>query len=84
MGSEETTVTTRIGSSPAMTKSWSLSTDSKATFYPGSPVSFIKGLMAADTLVAQATPYSESPVTVTFPITGLTDKIAPLRAACGW
>jgi type VI secretion system protein VasI len=84
LGSDEVAVTTRIGREPASRKSWTLSTDNQASFYPGSPIGFIKQLMAADTLVAMTTPYSESPVTATFAIAGLSEKIEPLRKACGW
>ena len=84
LGSDEATVTTRIGREPASKKAWTLSTDNQASFYPGSPVGFIKQLMAGDTLVAMTVPYNESPVTATFVISGLADKIEPLRKACGW
>lgn len=84
MGSDAVDVTTRIGHGGAITTSWSLSTDNKATFYPGSSVKFIKSLMEADTLVVSATPYSESPVIAIFPLAGLSEKITPLQTACGW
>lgn len=84
VGLDESTVTTRIGRAPATKKAWSISTDNKATFYPGSPVTFIKELLAADTLIAATTPYNESPVTAVFRLTGLAEKIQPLRTACKW
>jgi type VI secretion system protein VasI len=77
-------VTSRVGSSAADTRAWSLSTDSQATFYPENPVAFIKKLSDAEKFVAQVTPYSESPSTAIFDIRGLTEAIAPLRGTCKW
>lgn len=78
-------VTTRIGDQDARNRKWSLSTDSQATFYPGGgDISFIKRLMDSDRLVAQVTPYNESPVTAVFDIRGLEEEIEPLREACNW
>jgi type VI secretion system VasI family protein len=84
MGSEEVSVTTRVGKGAARTRTWNTSTDNVATFYPGRPVEFIKELMSVDTLVLRATPYGESPITAVFEVRGLTEKAAPLQAACGW
>lgn len=84
LGMDQTTVTTRIGTDPAQKFSWGISTDYKSTFYSGSPISFIKALMKADKLIAQLTPYGESPVIATFDISGLTEAIKPLQSNCGW
>ena len=80
----EATVTWRVGSEPARSARWSLSTDHDSTFYPYDDISFIMDLMAASRLVAQVTPYSEAPVTAIFDLTGLSTAIEPLRDACGW
>lgn len=77
-------VLTRIGSEDAVTKNWSLSTDKQATFYPRGIITFIKEMMGANKLVAQVTPYNESPVTAVFDTTGLENAIKPLRETCGW
>ncbi|KAB7619428.1 type VI secretion system-associated protein TagO [Alkalilimnicola sp. S0819] len=77
-------VLTRIGSNKAITKSWSLSTDSQATFHPRGTISFIKEMMSANKLVAQVTPYNESPVTAIFDTSGLENAIKPLRETCNW
>jgi type VI secretion system protein VasI len=84
LGTDAIRVTTRIGHEPASTRSWSLSSDNQASFYPGDTRTFIKQLAAADTLVAMTTPYNESPVTAIFTITGLEAKVEPLRKACAW
>ncbi len=80
----EATVLTRVGDAKAVSQGWDLSSDSKATFYPGNHVSFIKSLLQTDKLVAQVTPYDESPVTAVFDLSGLSTAIAPLQATCGW
>lgn len=84
LGLNETSVITRVGNATAEQKMWSLSSNNTATFYPGSPIAFIKSLMSADKLVAQVTPYNESPVTAIFDIRGLTAAIRPLQETCGW
>jgi type VI secretion system protein VasI len=80
----EARVIWRIGDEDARTAEWSLSTDSKATFYPDSDITFIQQLLDADRLVAQVTPYAESPVTAIFDLTGLMNAIGPLQDECGW
>jgi type VI secretion system protein VasI len=76
-------VLTRIGKEKASTVAWGLSTDSKATFY-GGPIEFIKGMMKANTLIAQVTPYNDSPITAVFDTSGLSNAIKPLRETCHW
>lgn len=80
----EASVLTRVGSKEARKTPWSLSTDSQATFFPRSPIGFIKELMETDKFVAQITPYNESPVTAVFDISGLSEAIVPLRETCSW
>lgn len=84
LGSNEKDMLYRIDKQKAVTKAWNMSTDSKAVFYQGSPVKFIKSLMAGKSIYTQITPYQDSPVNATFDITGLESAIAPLRKACGW
>src|SRR2546425_7231757 len=80
----EATVLTRVGSTTAVTQRWDLSSDSKATFYPGDHASFIKSLLHVDKLVAQVTPYGESPVTAVFNLSGLSTAIKPLQETGAW
>jgi len=77
-------VLTRIGNEKAETKEWSVSSDSKASFYPTSPISFIKKMMGHDKLVIQVTPYSENPITAIFNTAGLKNALKPLQEACDW
>lgn len=78
------TVTTRIGDAAAIRNHWQTSTDHEATFFPGSPISVIKSMLGQRKFIAQVTPYSESPVTAIFDITGIEKAIEPLRKTCGW
>ncbi len=80
----EAEVLTRIGKAEATTRVWHLSTDSKATFYPGTPTAFIKKLMACDRFIAQVTPFNENPITAVFDIRGLSNVIKPLQETCNW
>lgn len=79
----ESYVLTRIGKNEAITRKWSLSTDSQATFHRSS-ISFLKEMLTSSNLVAQTTPYNESPVTAIFDISGLGNAIKPLRETCNW
>ena len=80
----EASVLTRIGKEKAEIRNWSLSTDSQATFFPRNEVDFLKKLLVVDSLVAQVTPYSASPVTAIFDIKGLSNAIKPLLEVCTW
>jgi ribosomal protein L37E len=75
-------VLTRVGSENTVTRQWSLSTDKRASFYPGSPIRFIKKMTKNDTLVVQATPHNGSPIAATFDIRGLENALKPLQKAC--
>jgi hypothetical protein len=84
LGSDDPSVTYRMGESPSLTSRWSLSTNSQATFFPGSDKDFIRELMTVERFVAQTTPYNESPVTAIFDVGGVEGATAELRNACGW
>lgn len=79
----EADILTRIGSNKAITSRWSLSTNKKASFHP-EPIPFIKEMIKSNKLIAQVTPYNESPVTAVFDTTGLNNAIKPLKETCGW
>lgn len=73
LGLDETRVLLRIDRDEATTSSWTISTDNKATFHRR-PVEFAKSLVGREQLLAQVTPYSESPALVTFPLLGIDDE----------
>lgn len=79
----EAQVLTRVGTNTAETANWSMSTDSKGTFHRN-PENFIRELLETNKLVAQTTPYGESPVTAIFNLEGIANAIKPLRETCGW
>jgi type VI secretion system protein VasI len=79
----EADVLTRVGDNKAITQRWSMSTDKKATFH-STPISFLKGMLTSTKMVAQVTPYNESPVTAIFNTSGLENAIIPLRETCNW
>lgn len=84
LGSDDAYVTYRIDSQTARANNWSLSTDNDTTFYPNDDQSFILDLSTAQKLVAQVTPYNESPVTAVFDLSGITEAIQPIRQGCGF
>lgn len=79
----EARVLTRVGSRTAQTSRWSISTDNEATFHPR-PIVFLRELLEVDRLVAQVTPYNDSPVTAIFNLAGIANAIQPLRETCEW
>jgi len=82
LGLEKTPVTTRLGTGDAKIQQWLLSTDNQATFYPGNAEAFLGQLLSSDRLVAQTTPYNESPITAVFDLAGLSAAVKPLREVC--
>jgi type VI secretion system protein VasI len=87
LGSDNPRVLTRIGKQKALETTWSLSTDSTATFHTN-PVVFLKRILwetaESTSLVAQTTPYNENPVTAIWDTSGLVNAIKPLRETCNW
>ena len=83
LGTDRIKVLSRIDKEKAKTRSWSISTDNKATFTPKN-IAFIKSLFGHEKLLQQLTPYGSSPKTTSFEIGGLEEAIKPLRKACGW
>ena len=79
----EADVLTRVGDNKAITQRWSMSTDKKATFQ-SKPIPFLKEMLTSSKMVAQVTPYNESPVTAIFDTSGLENAIKPLRDTCNW
>lgn len=79
-------VTFRIDNEKAFTRSLVASTDHKALglWEGGKAIPFIKALLSAKKLTVRATPYSESPITTTFTVAGLSAVVDSLRKACGW
>ncbi|MBI6628348.1 type VI secretion system-associated protein TagO [Pontibaca salina] len=76
----------RIDDRKAARSSMRASTDNKALglWNGASSIPFIKAMFGGVSLYVRATPFSESPVEMTFNISGLEEEIAPLREACNW
>ena len=79
---------TRIDSDKAVNGvEWSISTDYKALFYPGSQKKineFIKTLKDKKKFFIQVTPFSKGSINTTFDLTGLDEAIKPVREVCNW
>lgn len=84
LGTDGIDVTHRVGKSDSERKEWSVSTDHKASFFPGSPIATLKEIIESDTFVANVTPYSESPITAVFDTKGAGVALADIRSGCGW
>lgn len=83
LGTDGVRVTSRIDKNPAKTSTWDISTDHKASFMP-SAASTLKGFIGATSFVANLTPYSESPITAVFDITGAESAFEDISNGCGW
>ncbi|HKP99855.1 MAG TPA: hypothetical protein VJ735_05945 [Actinomycetes bacterium] len=70
LGSDAIPVTARLDAAKAEDDRWGLSTDHTAAFHPNAS-KFIGRLRGASRLVTQVVPYSESPITSTFDLTGV-------------
>ena len=81
LGSDSTEVTHRLDQGQPKTLEWSISTDHEAVFPPGDGKAFVTALMKANSLVIRLTPYSESPVTTTFDLRGLSEAMSPIVQA---
>ncbi|GEK71576.1 MULTISPECIES: type VI secretion system-associated protein TagO [Halomonas] len=79
-------VTLRIDDQQARTMRMNESTNNKSLglWNGGSSIPVIRQMFGHDTLTVRATPFSQSPITTQFPITGLEEAIEPLREACHW
>lgn len=73
LGLNETQMLYRLDKQKAKSKTWDISSDTKAVFYRGNVIEFINALAKANGMYAQITPYNESPVNVTFDLTGLSE-----------
>lgn len=80
----EAIVTMRVGTKEATSSEWMLSTDKKATFYPGDVKALIKEIISVNKLVFQCTPYSENPITVIFDVDGLENAILKYNDVLMW
>lgn len=79
-------VTFRVDKQKAFSLRTRNSTDNKALglWSGNSAIPFIKRLYGGNTLLVQATPFNDSPVTFSLNIAGLESAIQPLRTACKW
>lgn len=84
LGLNETTMLHRIDKQKAVTRTWSISSDTKAVFYRGNTIDFVKNLAKSDSMFARITPYNENPVTTTFDLKGLSNALKPIQKACSW
>lgn len=76
----------RIDTKPAGLAKMNESTDHRALGLWSGPraIPFIKQMLGSKELIAQFTPYGESPVSAEFPIDGIDEAIKPLREVCRW
>ncbi|WP_299941177.1 type VI secretion system-associated protein TagO [uncultured Nitratireductor sp.] len=79
-------ITYRLDSDKAKTAEGDASTDNRALglWSGGRSIPVIKSMFGKSEMVVRMTPFSESPFTATFDITGLEESIKPLREACHW
>lgn len=76
----------RVDQRPAGHRRMTVSTDNESlgAWSGNQSIPWIREMLDADQLYIRATPFNESPVSLTFDIRGLDEAIAPLRDACNW
>ncbi|MDP2141321.1 MAG: type VI secretion system-associated protein TagO [Gammaproteobacteria bacterium] len=79
---DDPTPTIRLDGGQASEQAWNISTDNTSTFNPNGK-RFLARLAEASRLVAQITPYSESPRTAVFTLAGIEKAVEPIWAECG-
>jgi hypothetical protein len=62
----------------------STANDAVGWFHGSESIPLIRELMRSERLALRYTPHGENPRTAVFNVSGLGDRIAPLRAACHW
>jgi len=79
-------VTYRVDNAKPSQREMSASTDNKALglWTGGTAIPFIKKMVKAQQITMRITPFNESPITVTFPVAGLNEALAPLQQVCKW
>ena len=76
-------VTYRFPPADAETEMWAVSTDNDSTFVARA-IPFLRRMVESERLVAQITPYNESPSTGIFDLTGARSALEPLAETCTW
>lgn len=76
-------VTTQIGDADAVRRTWTNRHEDSTVFPADSAGIFIQRLVGADSLTASTNLYKRMPVTAVFDLSGLGDRITPLRESCG-
>lgn len=83
LGSDGISVTSRVDKNPAKTSHWGISTDHKASFMPNAAAN-LKSFIGSNTFIANLTPYSESPITAVFDISGAEQALSDISKGCSW
>lgn len=83
IGTRNPSVLTRAGSEDAVTETWSISSDNKASFSQNS-IQLLKRMLDNDKFIAQVTPYGDNPITAIFDTTGISNALKPIRETCNW
>lgn len=75
-------VTTQIGHADPVRRTWTNQNEDATVFPSDSAAIFIQRLTEADSLTASTNLYKRMPVTAVFDLTGLSERMEPLREAC--
>lgn len=84
LGMDDIRVTYRIGTSPAQTATWSISTDNKACFFRGNEEELIRQLIQEEQFAIRLTPYGENTKTAVFSLLGLRELIISFPELVSW
>jgi len=82
-GEQYAPITIRFDKDKAKQQRMSVATNYKAVFF-SEPIPPIKTMLQRKNLVVQFTPYQSGIATISFNLSGLSEKISPLQKACQW
>lgn len=80
---DDVAISYRIDDKPAVSTSWSVSTNGKAVFAPQA-VAFAKSLAAGQSIFVRIDGNYGAKVEAKFPLIGLSDHLPKVSSACGW
>lgn len=77
-------VTYRVGDEPFEDAPWTSSPVGWTTFYEGNSIELVEKFLTVDSFAVKVMPKYYRQTTAAWDLSGLSEKITPLREACGW
>jgi hypothetical protein len=82
IGEGTATVVQRLATGAGIANPWLVSSDGKATFFPGSVRELLREWASQNVVTLQVTPFGNPALTARFTLAGLNEAVLPVLAAC--